>query len=132
MTDRTRERDQQDFQDYVEAWRERLAQQTGQRRMRAQHLQQVAQACARLLIQDFGVKKVYLFGSLLDEELVHDRTDIDLAVEGLEGKLYFKALSEVWKLLPAGVELDLVRLERAWPALSERVTKEGKVLDAAA
>jgi len=102
MTKTTKERDQQDFQDYVEAWRERLAQQAGQQRMRAQHLQQIAQACARLLIQDFGARKVYLFGSLLDGELVHDRTDIDLAVE------------------------------RAWPALSERVTAEGKVLDVAA
>jgi len=132
MTKTTEERDQQDFQDYVEAWRERLAQQAGQQRVRAQDLQQIARACARLLIQDFGARKVYLFGSLLDEERVHDRTDIDLAVEGLDGKLYFKALSEIWKLLPAEVELDLVRLERAWPALAERVTREGKVLDVAA
>ena len=132
MTKTTEERDQQDFQDYVMAWRERLAQQAGQQRVRAQDLQQIARACARLLIQDFGARKVYLFGSLLDEERVHDRTDIDLAVEGLDGKLYFKALSEIWKLLPAEVELDLVRLERAWPALAERVTREGKVLDVAA
>jgi hypothetical protein len=47
----------------------------------------------------------------------------------LEGKLYFKALSEVWQLLPAGDELDLVLLERAWPGLSERVKAEGVLLD---
>jgi len=31
-----------------------------------------------------------------------------------KGKLYFKALSRMWELLPAGVELNLVLLERAW------------------
>jgi hypothetical protein len=50
----------------------------------------------------------------------------------LEGKLYFKVLRDVWRLLPAGVELDLVLLEQAWPGLAERVRTEGVLLDAAA
>jgi predicted nucleotidyltransferase len=95
-------------------------------------LRQVARACARRLVQDFGASKVYLFGSLVEEELVHDRSDIDLAVEGLEGQLYFKALRELWSLLPMGDELDLVLLEKAWPDLAERVKIEGVLLDAAA
>jgi len=35
-------------------------------------------------------------------------------------------------LLPAGAELDLVMLERAWPGLAERVRREGVLLDVAA
>lgn len=126
------ERAQQDYHEYVKAWRERLAKQEEARQVRAQDLQDVAHACARRLVQVFGASKVYLFGSLLEEDLVHDRSDIDLAVEGLEGKLYFKALREVWALLPAGVELDLVLLERAWPGLAERVRREGVLLEHAA
>lgn len=126
------ERERQDFEEYIEAWRERLARQERAKQIRAQHLRKVAHACARRLVQDFGATKVYLFGSLLEEDLVHDRSDIDLAVEGLEGKLYFKALREVWALLPAGVELDLVLLERAWPGLAEWVRREGVLLDDAA
>jgi len=122
----------QDFREYVEAWRERLAKQQGEQRMRVQELRQVARTCARRLVQDFGASKVYLFGSLVEEELVHDRSDIDLAVEGLEGRLYFKALRELWRLLPEGGELDLVLLEQAWPDLAGRVTTEGVLLDAAA
>jgi predicted nucleotidyltransferase len=125
-------RERQDFEEYIEAWRERLAKQERARQIRTQHLRTIAHTCARRLVQDFGASKVYLFGSLLEEDLVHDRSDIDLAVEGLEGKLYFKALREVWALLPAGVELDLVLLERAWPGLAERVREEGVLLDAAA
>ena len=94
-------------------------------------MREVARACARRLVQDFGAREVYLFGSLLDAELAHERSDIDLAVEGLEGKLYFKALSAVWELLPAGVELDLVPLEQARPGLAERVKAEGVLLDVA-
>ena len=83
-------------------------------------------------MQAFGASKVYLFGSLVEETFVHDRSDIDLAVEGLEGKLYWKALSALWTLLPEGVELDLVPLERAWPSLAERVRTEGELLDVVA
>ena len=126
------EQERHDFEEYIEAWRERLARQERARQIRAQNLRELAHACARRLVQDFGASKVYLFGSLLEEDLVHDRSDIDLAVEGLEGKLYFKALSAVWALLPAGVELDLVLLERAWPGLAERVRREGMLLDDAA
>ena len=92
-------------------------------------MRDVARACARRLVQDFGAREVYLFGSLLDKELAHDRSDIDLAVEELKGKLYFKALSAVWELLPAGVELDLVPLEQARPGLAERVKAEGVLLE---
>jgi len=122
----------QDFGEYVKAWRERLAKQQGEQRMRAQELRQVARTCARRLVQDFGASKVYLFGSLVEEKVIHDRSDIDLAVEGLEGRLYFKALRELWRLLPEGGELDLVLLEQAWPDLAGRVTTEGVLLDAAA
>jgi predicted nucleotidyltransferase len=124
--------DQHDLSEYVTAWRERLAKQESHKRQRALRLRQVAQDCAHRLVQEFGVSKVYLFGSLVEERLVHDRSDIDLAVEGLEGKLYWKALSALWALLPEGVELDLVRLERAWPSLAERVRTEGELLDVAA
>jgi predicted nucleotidyltransferase len=74
-----------DFSEYVDAWRIRLARRELERRIRVQQLREVAQACARRLVQDFGAREVYLFGSLLDEELAHERSDIDLAVEGLGG-----------------------------------------------
>jgi predicted nucleotidyltransferase len=123
--------EQDDWDGYIEAWRKRLAQKEAQRQMQTVHLRKVARACARRLVRDFGADRVYLFGSLLQENLVHDQSDIDLAVEGLKGQRYFAALSEMSALLPPGVELDLVRLERAWPSLVERIKAEGELLDAA-
>jgi len=124
--------ERKDFREYIDAWRGRLAQQQSERRMRARQLQEVAQACARHLVKELGASRVYLFGSLLEEELVHDWSDIDLAVEGLPRSLYFRALRDAGKLLPEGVELDLVFLEEAWPGLAERVRTEGVLLDVAA
>lgn len=120
-----------DLYEYVDAWRNRLAEKEAQRQMQAAHLREVARACAQRLVEDFGASKVYLFGSLKQENLVHNRSDIDLAVEGLSAERYFEALSEMWALLPQGVELDLVRLERAWPSLLKRIEAEGELLDAA-
>lgn len=123
---------QKEYRTYVEAWRKRLAREESERRMRAKQLRELAQACAHRLVQDFSARKVYLFGSLLREDIVHSRSDIDLAVEGLESARYFEALSALWKLLPAGVELDLVPLEEAKSGLAERVRAEGELLGAAA
>lgn len=52
-------------------------------RARRQQAQEAAQACARLLKEQFGAREVYLFGSLAGKSLWHSRSDIDLAVEGL-------------------------------------------------
>ena len=124
--------DRGEFCQYVEAWRERLAGEESSRVEHAHLLRRIAQDCARCLGREFSVTKVYLFGSLLEEGFVHERSDIDLAVEGLDGRLYWQALASLWKLLPRGVELDLVPLEQAWPGLAERVLAEGVLLYVAA
>lgn len=118
-----------DYQEYVQAWRKRWAKREQDRLDRAQQLRQIARECARRLVHDYHAERVYLFGSLLNDDRVHARSDIDLAVEGLDGDLYLRALADLWKLLPEGAELDLVPLEQAWPSMLERVKTEGIVLD---
>ena len=121
-----------DFCQYVEAWRERLSGQESSRGEHAHLLRRIAQDCARSLVSEFSVTRAYLFGSLLEEGFVHERSDIDLALEGLDGSLYWQALASLWRLLPKGIELDLVPLEQAWPGLAERVLAEGVLLYVAA
>ena len=83
-----------------------------------------AYACAELLKSRFGASRVILFGSLVGQGPWHDRSDIDLAVEGLSPADYFRALSTCWELLPQGINLDLVPLEDAHPALRARILGE--------
>lgn len=67
-----------------------------------------AEACARVLKEQFGAREVYIFGSLTGQGPWHSRSDIDLAVEGLAPEQYIAALSALWQLLPDGMDLDLI------------------------
>jgi len=91
---------------------------------RAQALQ-AAQGCMALLKERFGARRVILFGSLAGKGAWHDRSDIDLAVEGLPPEAFFRAYTACGALLPPGLELDLVPLESASPELRARILGEG-------
>jgi len=88
----------------------------------ARHL---ADRCAQLLREQFGVRRVVLFGSAAGDAPWHSRSDLDLAVEGLRPEDHWQALSACYALLPPGLELDLIPLESAWPEL--RAYIEGEV-----
>jgi predicted nucleotidyltransferase len=55
----------------------------------------IAQKCASLLKEKYGVTKVVLFGSLLNYEEITSHSDLDLAVWDLPEKDYFKAIAEL-------------------------------------
>ncbi|GEM_PF-5834147 len=71
---------------------------------RRRQAQAAAEACARMLKEQFGAREVYIFGSLTGQS----RSDTDLAVEGLAPERYIAALSALWQLLPDGMELDRI------------------------
>jgi len=72
-----------------------------------------------------GATKVILFGSLLYGAL-QERSDVDLAVEGLPKEVYWRALMEVSDAL--GRDVDLVPFEEALPSLAARIARVGEVL----
>jgi len=90
-------------------------------------LRRIADRCVEVLKDSYQVTRVYLIGSLVTG-LVHERSDIDLVVEGLSPDRYLKALADLWDLLPAGVELNLIPYEDAYETLQEKSFKEGELL----
>lgn len=90
----------------------------------ARHL---ADRCAQLLRERFGVRRVVLFGSAAGDAPWHSRSDLDLAVEGLRPEDHWRALSACYALLPPGLELDLIPLESAWPELRAHIEGEVKM-----
>ena len=82
---------------------------------------------ADLLKKEFGAKEVTLFGSLLRKELFHIKSDVDLAVCGLDEKLYYRAVSRLLDL-DADIQTDLVMTEDAAESLRKRIGKEGIVI----
>lgn len=84
----------------------------------------LAERCAELLRRRFGAKRVILFGSAAGDAPWHNRSDLDLAVEGLRPEDHLRALNACYELLPPGLELDLVPLESAWPEMRSRILGE--------
>ncbi len=87
----------------------------------------LADRCAELLRDKYKAKRVFLIGSLA-KGFVHERSDIDLVVEGMSSELYINALTELWDLLPPEVELNLIPLEDAFESLKEKTLREGQLI----
>jgi len=82
--------------------------------------ERIARKCVRVLKERFGAKQAFVIGSLRGDGPWHGSSDIDIAVEGLPPGRYIEALAALWELLPKGLDLDLIPLERAPSELVER------------
>ena len=93
-------------------------------RLRFQKAWRLARLAATFLNKNFGVRKVFVYGSLLNEELFHLKSDIDLAVSGLDEKYYYLAQGQLLALDPE-FEIDLILIEDASESLKEKIDSEG-------
>jgi predicted nucleotidyltransferase len=113
-------------EELASAWRERLAREGAEVEARAARARERARVFARRLVEEYGAREVWLFGSLAWGR-PHRDFDVDLAVKGLAHERYFRALSDAWEAV--GAPVDLVPLEACAPGLRERILKEGERLD---
>lgn len=99
---------------------------TRRRRMREQAAQalKAARAAADLLRRRYGATRVRLFGSVLHPERFHERSDVDLAVEGLDPQDYLSAWAAV-NGPGTEFEIDLVTSDMCRPAIWESLEREG-------
>lgn len=88
---------------------------------------EAARKIAQMLKQDYGVKRVVLFGSLLNHEYMHDYSDIDIAVWGLDNRLDTRAWTAANYILSPYEfpPLDLVPIEKAYPEIREAIERQG-------
>ncbi|MBM3181929.1 MAG: nucleotidyltransferase domain-containing protein [Chloroflexi bacterium] len=87
----------------------------------------VARRAAKILKEQFGVEKVALFGSILRPSLFHLRSDVDLAVWGLDDRVYFRAVGALQSIDPE-IGVDLIEFEFASPRMQETILRDGKPL----
>jgi predicted nucleotidyltransferase len=109
----------EELERYVLAHRERDARQRSSRQAEAWR---VVRRAARRLRRQAGVRRVLVFGSLVRGKL-HEQSDIDLAVEGLDPRRYFEALAQVQDLGP--FEVQLAPLEHCRPHIRAAILREG-------
>lgn len=114
-------------QKYIDYWRSRKSQRIARERVLAQAAWVDVEKATRLLKSQYGATKVIVFGSLVRDRFGED-SDIDLAVEGLESKDFFEALTAVNEIGERWI--DLKPMESLEPRFKSRVLDTGRVVDA--
>jgi predicted nucleotidyltransferase len=94
---------------------------------RLKRARKVARKAAKILKEQFRVENVAVFGSTLRPPLFHVHSDVDLAVWGLDEKLYFRALGALLDIDPE-IGVDLIEFEFASPRMQETILRDGKIL----
>lgn len=80
-----------------------------------------------MLIKKYNPKRIYQWGSLLNESHFSEISDIDIAVEGVkDAEEYFAILGDAMKL--TDFPLDLVEIEKIDPIHSESIRKQGRLV----
>ena len=116
------------YDEYKEHWRRRAERERELRRTLAAEARADAWRLSDLLTQEFGAKKVYLFGSLVREGRFYERSDIDLAAEGIEPRRFFKAGAALDRACGYRYQIDLVDLETVRDGVRELILTEGVLL----
>lgn len=65
-----------------------------------------------------------MFGSVVQAELFHPASDVDMAVWGLDPSVYFRAVGQLQALDPQ-ISIDLIMFEDASESLQEEILKRG-------
>ena len=94
---------------------------------RREELREMSKKIAQMLKEKYKVKKVFLIGSLV-KGYIHEKSDIDLVVEGLPPKAYVKALVDASDIVQWKVEINLIPFEDAFETLKEKTLKEGELI----
>ncbi len=114
------------WKDYIEAARHkanRAGLSPAAQEVRGKLLDKAREA-ASLLKTRFGAKRVVLFGSLAHQAWFSPDTDMDLAVEGLQGNDYWDAWREVEDIVEDR-SIDLIEIETARPSLLQAIQRHG-------
>ena len=80
-----------------------------------------------MAVEKYRPTRIYQWGSLLHPRTFAEWSDIDIAVEGIASSEDFLALyGEACEL--TGFELDLVQIEKAYPAYAASIREQGRLI----
>lgn len=87
----------------------------------------IARQAARMLYERFNCGQVVAFGSILNPDLFHTHSDVDLAVWGIDESLYLQAVAAVTSL-SSEILVDVIEIEDTSDSLRRLIEKEGQPL----
>jgi predicted nucleotidyltransferase len=86
-----------------------------------------AQCIVDMLVHAYHPRRIYQWGSLLDRGKFCERSDIDLAVEGIsDAETFFRLYGDADRM--TRFPLDLVALERVEPEFADLIRAKGRIL----
>lgn len=115
---------------YISAWRRRAELEKKREKMLAEKAFDTARFLTKVLVDRYGAKKVYLFGSLAlylkGLKSFKISSDIDLAVQPIPKEKYFYILAEMNRM--SDFEVDIIDLEDCPKILRDSILKNGILL----
>jgi len=111
----------------VEAVRRRRRKNSTEVSKRRRRARSVVRKAAKLLYDDYGAKKVYVFGSLVRYGGFSLWSDVDLAVIGIASNRFFEAVGVITGLSKE-FKIDLVDLDSCSPTMGKSIKETGKEL----
>ena len=77
------------------------------------------------ILKKYGCSEIYIFGSIVNGRF-DENSDIDIAVRGLEPKIYFKVLAEIERFVFC--EIDLIDLDDEKDRFAQFILKEEELI----
>lgn len=114
-----------DITKYKAGWEKEARRESAENEAARAQAMQIASKLSDILVSHYPVRKVILYGSVIEPGRFKKTSDIDIAVEGLPKKHYFEALALLMEVSP--FEVDLKPLEDVSELLRQRIAR-GKVL----
>ncbi len=111
--------------EYINYWKNKRNQQKEKLDEEMQKARQSLELIKNILIKEFKVTKIILFGSLIKGNF-HQESDLDLAVAGIEKSDYFRAFAMVNSL--SNRPVDLKPLEDLEPYFLQKIMKYGECI----
>jgi predicted nucleotidyltransferase len=84
----------------------------------------IARKAARVLREEFGAKRVVVFGSLAHQLWYSPRSDIDIAVWGIAPEIFFRAAARVDRVAK-GFEIDVLDPDDCRPSVRQEIEEDG-------
>ncbi|MCU0646163.1 MAG: nucleotidyltransferase domain-containing protein, partial [bacterium] len=81
----------------------------------------------KFIIEKYNPKRIYQWGSLLHRENFTDRSDIDIALEGItSAEQMFELYGDIMKMTQFSI--DLIQIEKIEPEFAELIKMKGKIV----
>lgn len=111
-----------DMKEYIEGFKKRVESKANENKIFREEALKKLDLVVKRLKEEQSVMRIFVFGSLIRDDF-SQISDIDIAVEGLSPKQYYRLGREIEKL--PGIPIDLICLEDTSKEFQKRIEKGG-------